>query len=412
MSTAKRTLFISYDGMTDTLGQSQVIPYLSGLSDNGFQITLISFEKKERYDKNKDLISGILSQKGIIWAPLFYTKRPPVFSTIWDVLKMIRKASQMHREQSFALVHCRSYISAIAGLNLKRRFGIKFIFDMRGFWADERLEGNIWNITNPLYNFIYKFFKKKERQFFEEADCTISLTENAKAIIHSWGDIRNNPIPIHVIPCCADLSLFDYHSISDTKRNELKKSLSISDSDFIVSYLGSIGTWYMLNEMLDFFKEIQQKKSDAKFLFITPDVPDMIVEEAAKRGIMEDKLIIRSSARADVPLFLSLSNLSLFFVRPTFSKTASSPTKQGEIMGMGIPLICNNGIGDTDRIIEDAGCGAIVKEFDHNGYDKVLAKLDKIVSIDRATIRAGAEKYYSLENGVQKYLLVYKTLLH
>ena len=137
----------------------------------------------------------------------------------------------------------------------------------------------------------------------------------------------------------------------------------------------------------------------------------MIEEEAAKRGIMADNLIIRSSARAEVPLFLSLSDLSLFFVRPTFSKSASSPTKQGEIMGMGIPLICNNDIGDTDKIVEDTECGAIVKKFDHDGYDKVLAKLDEIVSIDPAKIRAGAEKYYSLQNGVQKYLLVYKTLL-
>jgi len=412
MDTAnKRVLYISYDGMTDPLGQSQVIPYLSGLSDQGFEITLLSFEKRERYEKNAQLISGILSKKNITWAPLFYTKRPPVLSTLLDVSKLFLRATRLHRLKKFSLVHCRSYISALAGLHLKRKFGIKFIFDMRGFWADERIEGKIWDLKNPLYRIIYNYFKNKERQFFEEADYTISLTEYARDTIHRWPEIKGNPIPIQVIPCCADLSLFDYHTVSKEKTADLKKQLSISDGDFIVSYLGSIGTWYMLDEMLDFYNEVLSLKPNARFLFITPDEPKSIEKAAAGKNISADKLVIRQATRAEVPLFLSLSDMALFFIIPTFSKTASSPTKQGEIMGMGIPLICNSDVGDTDRIVEDTGCGAIVRTFDHVGYMTVLSRLDDLLHIDREHIRAGAEKYYSLQNGVKKYLFVYQTLL-
>ena len=409
--TNKKTLYISYDGMTDPLGQSQVIPYISGLSDAGYSITLISFEKKERFEKSSKMIAGILAKKNINWVPLFYTKKPPVLSTLWDVSRLISKASELHRQHNFALVHCRSYISALAGLNLKRKFGIKFVFDMRGFWADERVEGKIWDIKNPVFRTIYRFFKNKERQFFEEADYSISLTEHARDIIHSWKEIKGNPIPIQVIPCCADLSLFDYHTVSAEKTAELKRSLSLSESDFVISYLGSMGTWYMLDEMLDFFKELLIKKPGAKFLIITPDEPATIETAAAAKNISKDKLVIRPASRAEVPLFLSLSDLALFFIRPTFSKTASSPTKQGEIMGLGIPLICNSDVGDTDRIVEDSGCGAIVRKFDHEGYAEVLSKLDEVLHIDRERIRAGAEKYYSLENGVKKYLAVYRALI-
>jgi glycosyltransferase involved in cell wall biosynthesis len=406
----KKTLYISYDGMTDPLGQSQVIPYLSGLSESGYAITLISFEKKEKFDKNKNLISGILAQKNINWVPLFYTKRPPILSTLWDVSRMIAKASELHRIHNFSIVHCRSYLSAMAGLKLKRKFGIKFIFDMRGFWADERVDGRIWDLKNPLYKTIYKFFKNKERQFLQEADYTISLTEHARGIIHSWQYITGNPIPIQVIPCCADLALFDYHTIIKEEKDVLKKSLSILDSDFVVSYLGSVGTWYMLDEMLDLFKNIKLKKPTAKFLFITPDEPASIAHAAAQKNIPADRLIIRSAARAEVPLFISLSDLSIFFIKPTFSKSASSPTKQGEIMGMGIPLICNSNVGDTDRIVADTGCGGIVREFSPEGYEAVVSSLDEILRIDPALIRAGAEKHYSLQNGIKKYSFVYQTL--
>lgn len=407
----KKTLYISYDGMTDPLGQSQVIPYISGLSDAGYSITLISFEKKERFEKNSQLIASILAKKNINWVPLFYTKKPPVLSTLWDISRLISKAAELHRKHNFVLVHCRSYISALGGLHLKRKFGIKFIFDMRGFWADERVEGNIWDIKNPLFRTVYRFFKTKERKFFEEADYSISLTEHARDIIQSWKEIKGNPIPIQVIPCCADLSLFDYHSIPAEKTAALRRSLSIADGDFVISYLGSMGTWYMLDEMLDFFKELQAKRHDAKFLIITPDEPSTIETLAVAKNISKDKLVIRPASRAEVPLFLSLSDLALFFIRPTFSKTASSPTKQGEIMGLGIPLICNSEVGDTDRIVQDTGCGAIVRRFDHEGYSEVLSKLDDILRIDRDKIRAGAEKYYSLENGVKKYLFVYQKLL-
>jgi len=282
---------------------------------------------------------------------------------------------------------------------------------MRGFWADERIEGKIWDLKNPLYRIIYNYFKNKERQFFEEADYTISLTEYARDTIHRWPEIKGNPIPIQVIPCCADLSLFDYHTVSKEKTADLKKQLSISDGDFIVSYLGSIGTWYMLDEMLDFYNEVLSLKPNARFLFITPDEPKSIEKAAAGKNISADKLVIRQATRAEVPLFLSLSDMALFFIIPTFSKTASSPTKQGEIMGMGIPLICNSDVGDTDRIVEDTGCGAIVRTFDHVGYMTVLSRLDDLLHIDREHIRAGAEKYYSLQNGVKKYLFVYQTLL-
>ena len=407
-----RTLFISYDGMTDPLGQSQVIPYLSGLSDAGFVVTLLSFEKKERYDKNAALISSLLAAKNIKWVPLFYTKRPPVLSTVWDVSRLIATAERLHRANNFSIIHCRSYISALAGLRLKRQYGVKFIFDMRGFWADERVDGKIWNLKNPLFSTIYKYFKKKEKQFLEEADYTISLTEHARDVIHSWPGVKGNPVPIEVIPCCADLSHFDYHAITADARSVAQKNMGISDHDFVVSYLGSIGTWYMLDEMLDFFKELLMVRPTARFFFITPDRPEMILNAAAAKNITKDKFTIRSAQRAEVPLYLSLSQLSFFFVRPTFSKIASSPTKQGEIMGMGIPLICNSGVGDTDRIVEDTGCGVVIRKFTHEEYTQVLSHLDTVLKIDPDHIRAGAEKYYSLQNGVKKYLFVYQTLLN
>ena len=154
--------------MTDPLGQSQVLPYLGGLSKEGFQFHLISFEKEEKFGLHHEHIQAICDQHGISWHPLSYTKKPPLLSTIYDVQRMKRLAHLLHKEHSFKIIHCRSYISALVGLGMKKRFGTKFLFDMRGFWANERVDGNIWNLGNPIFKTVYNFFKKKNCSFFRK----------------------------------------------------------------------------------------------------------------------------------------------------------------------------------------------------------------------------------------------------
>ena len=76
----KKVLYISYDGMTDPLGQSQVLPYLAFLSMQGYSFTILSFEKKARLEKERDVVQGIMRKYGITWVPLSFTKNPPVLS--------------------------------------------------------------------------------------------------------------------------------------------------------------------------------------------------------------------------------------------------------------------------------------------------------------------------------------------
>src|SRR6185295_15294354 len=159
-------LYLSYDGMTDPLGQSQVIPYLEGLTRIGYQITLMSFEKKEKLTKLGTHIKSILDKSGIKWEPLIFTKRPPIISKMYDVWKLKNKVKELYRRDRFDMVHCRSYVSADAALHLKRKFNVPFLFDMRGFWVDERVDNGQWNLSKPLYKYIYRSYKKKEKAYF------------------------------------------------------------------------------------------------------------------------------------------------------------------------------------------------------------------------------------------------------
>jgi glycosyltransferase involved in cell wall biosynthesis len=395
--------------MTDNLGQSQVIPYLKGLSVKGHVFHLVSCEKHSFGSKEFTEIHDQLHEAKIDWYPLHYTSQPPVLSTLADLRRIKKTCRQLIKENHIDIIHCRSYISALAGMYLKKRFGTKFIFDMRGFWADERVEGKIWNVKNPVYRLIYKYFKKKEKQFLINADYTITLTEKAREEIISW-KLTKFSIPIQVIPCCADLDLFSKDNVDEKLKEEWRKKLSFEETDFIISYLGSIGTWYMLDEMLDFFKLLLLKNNKAKFLFITTEFPLLILKEAEQRSIPLDRIIVQKASRNEVPVLLSLSQISIFFIKPVFSKKASSPTKMGEVMGMGIPIICNIGIGDVDSILLNNGF--IISEFNDEAYNKTIETIMSQRQIPVDDIRHTALKYFSLNEGVEKYDHVYNSILN
>ncbi|MBN2682253.1 MAG: glycosyltransferase, partial [Bacteroidales bacterium] len=322
-----RILYISYDGMTDQLGQSQVIPYLLQLSEKGNKIFLLSFEKKNAFIKSEKEIRNLLNEKRIEWFPQLYTKNPPIISTYLDIRKMRRMAKKIHLQQKIEIVHCRSYIAAFAGLFLKKKFGVKFLFDIRGFWPEERIDGQIWSLKNPVYKQIFKYFKKKEKEFFLHSDAVVSLTNASKSILKDGFSNQLIEKPIEVIPCCADICHFNYNNCSSNTSDNLKKKLNIPENSMVVLYLGSLGTWYMLDEMLDFFTTLKHSNENSLFLFVTKDNPEIIYKKADSKNISKESLRIISAERSELPDLIYLASFSLFFIKPLFSKKASSPTK-------------------------------------------------------------------------------------
>ena len=403
-STSKTVLYLSYDGMTDPLGQSQVLPYLKGISKAGYNIHLVSYEKVDKYKKHRAVIEQICKEANINWHPQDYEIEGGLKKTLRQVRRMKKITFYLHEKHKFDIIHCRSYISALSGLQLKRKTDVKFIFDMRGFWANERVDGGLWDLNRFVYKTIYSFFKRKEIQFFKESDYTVSLTENGKNEIESWPEFKYDKPRIKVIPCCVDLDLFDPSKNSPQLILQSKKDLGITDETFVLGYVGSIGTWYMLSEMLDYFKVLKQQNENALFLFISGENPDNIKTEAIKKGINPNDILVKSVLHSEVPLYISLFDKSIFFIHASYSKKASSPTKQGEIMAMGIPLICNSGVGDTDAIVKKYNAGSVIEDFSEATYLQSFNSTD----FNQLDTINGAKEYFSLEEGIKRYLSIYK----
>ncbi len=404
-------LFLSYDGMTDPLGQSQVIPYLKGLTAYGYRFTILSCDKPEKFIADKDYVKLLLKDLPIQWESIPYHKSPPLLSSMYDLTMMKRKIKSLHRKDPFDMVHTRPGVPTLAALWMKQKWNVKFLNDIRGFWADERVDGGMWNRKNPVFNYVYTFFKSHEDACVAAADQVVCLTYAAEKIIHTWKHIPRENIPVTVIPCSADMQLFDPEKIQREDKNLMQQRLGIQSDDIIFSYLGSIGGWYLTTEMMDMCKVLSDKIPQSKFLFISPHRHEAIVQAAASAGIPEEKLIITKATRHEVPLYLSFSDYALFFIKPCYSKISSSPTKHGEIMSMGIPVITNSGVGDVADIVKKYDAGFVIDSFTKSEYIKIAEQIVAGKIFDSAAIRKGASDFYSLEQAVRRYASVYAKIL-
>ena len=103
--TAPGILYISYDGMLEPLGQSQVIAYLEKLAPSR-RIHLISFEKDEDWadTPRRAAIRHRLDAVGIQWHPKRYHKSPTAPATAYDIAVGSGLAIQLVRRHRLGIV--------------------------------------------------------------------------------------------------------------------------------------------------------------------------------------------------------------------------------------------------------------------------------------------------------------------
>src|SRR5688572_4233102 len=186
----RRVLFISYNGMLDPLGQSQVLPYLRELSKKGVRFTLLSFERRGAFENDGPArcveLASELANQNIEWHWLRYHQTPSIPATAYDVLRGTLYAKQLVRKNRIEMVHARSHIAATIALALKKQLGVKFIFDIRGLMAEEYVDANHWK-ENSLP---FRISKTMERRALAGADGIVTLTEKIWPIIKNWDGLR------------------------------------------------------------------------------------------------------------------------------------------------------------------------------------------------------------------------------
>ena len=377
-----RVVYVSYDGAGEPLGRSQVLAYLKRLARD-CDITLVSFEKDRG---SRPETARILQEAGIEWLPLDYHKRPPVLSTARDVFAGARAVRRAARDAD--IVHVRSYVPALIALRARRGTRWRFLFDIRGFWADERVDGSLW----PAGGWRYRLAKRVERRFFAQADAVVTLTAASVPAIRTLGAAE---VPVEVIPTCAEVDRF-------------AAAQPRPDGPRVV-WCGSIGTFYRFDLAARF-----AQSAGLPLLVLTRQ------QDEARAVLGDQPAEVRFVRPEDVPRELHPGDIGTSFIVGSydgevgrFANLARAPTRFAEYLAAGMVVVAGPGIGDQDAVIAGERVGVIVGGETDADLEAAAGAARALASDPESWERArrAARERYTVEDGAARYLALYRRLV-
>ena len=395
----KKTLYISLTGMTESLGRSQVLEYLIDLSKKGNDFYLISFER-EKDLKNIEEIKKIIEENNIKWEYFIYSNKYGIFSSLKQLFGGYINGKKIIKRNNINIIHTRSFVPALIGYFLKNK-KIKMIFDIRGFAIDEKVDSGRLNSNTILY----KILKKIDNFLYKNADHIVTLTHKARDILSENLNIDKEKIT--VIPTCANKEIFQ--KIDNFEKEKIRKEFNFTNNDILLIHTGTVSGWYDFDKELKLIKYLMDKNEKIKFIILNKNEHDFINKKLQEYKIDKSKVILKSVPFEKVNQFLNISDFSIFFIKPSYSKQASAPTKFAENVACHLPSITNKGVGDMEYYLTQYKVGKLV-DLDDIDYNEILKFIEKPDIVDEDFDKLFNE-HFDKKMAVEKYDNIYKRLL-
>jgi hypothetical protein len=319
-----KVLYVSILGMSEPLGKSQVLEYLRDLSKQ-YDISLYSFEK-DLSEKTINQLKEDIENEEIDWYFQGYRNRFGIWSTFYQILTSFNEIKKIIKTKNIQIIHARSLIPAVIALLLKKKCNVKVIADIRGFQIDEKAE--VGRLKRG--SLLYKLLNSIEQYTYKKADTIVSLTNASVAYLGRF----TKKDKITIIPTCANKHVFK--TISAKEASAFKQSLGYTSSDIIIIHSGAVSNWYDFDSELILMANLMQKNENIHFLILNKGEHQFIEQKLGEYELDKQRVRFQEVNFYEMHKYLNIADASLFIIKPTFSKTASAPTKFAENLACGL----------------------------------------------------------------------------
>jgi len=394
-----RVLYVCYLSLEDPLVHSQVVAYLAGLAERGHVVHLMTFDQPTLTPERSRRLAEDLRRRGIVWHRRRYHKRPSLPATAFDVLAGGLAAARLVRRHRLDAIHARNHMPAAMALIAAWFANFRLIFDLRGLMAEEYADAGNWKAGGIPY----RLTQWVQRAALRRADGVVTLTEAVRPHLSAT---KAGPETTLVIPCCADVERIAERA---PERDDARAELGVGERPTMV-YVGKFTGWYMEREMADFLSVARRSQPDLLFLIVTQADPAPMLRELDRVGIDSADYRVLRAEPEEIGRYLAAADVGLSFIRPCFSKISSSPTKIGEYLAAGLPVVSTAGIGDVDALLREDRVGALVEELSSAGYEAALAALRELredPGLGQRCSDVAARKLSLREVGIPRYDALY-----
>jgi len=390
MAVKPRVLLTFFEGLTETVIDSQVLGHVRLMQDAGiadFEIWALPWDAKLR---DLSLARHTEAQRRA-GCPIRILRgvRPGKFGSVAANAATLIETTKL-QDVRFDIVHARTDYAALAAATFARSIGAELLFDCRGDSAAELdyradLRHGLRRLIKPL---LRQILARRLRRAAQLCDRALFVSHPLHQLVA--GEIGDK---LHaVIPCCASEDEFFFDPVL---REKNRTDLGYAGSDIVYIYSGGLQPYQRLDDTVAAFAKLHAGNAATRLLIATPRV-----EDARQRlgHLPAGCWQVVSAKLKEVNGLLNAADAAFLLRHDDQTNRVASPTKFAEYCLTGLPVIMTDAIRDSHALARKHGNLML--------FDDAAPALALPPSLDRAAL---AQRYRE-DLGKQAFFGTYRQI--
>ena len=369
-------------------GRTRMIDFSELFIKKGVKVTILSLVYASQYLHLRKLLNGRIKLSKDTGGEVWYIPLLPFGN--WEYVRRIN--DWLILRILGILLKQRGFNNAIglgtqAGYYLVRsnqnNTSINVAVDIQGAIIDEMLYQNkIADLDNSK-----KCLEFQERICLSEARKIFFVSENMK--IHFTKKYPNSVASSFVLPSLSKSDIKNTVHLDSLHR----KPMDCLSDKFVIGYLGSAESYQLPAVMCQLVENILIRNVNIFFLVLSYD-KKIFEDELHKIKIDPNSYKIIGVPRDKVDIWTKMMDLGLLLRDDSTVNIVSSPTKFGEYLKNGVPVLLTQTVGDFSAIVDDTKIGLVVSlsEIDRE-VEKIISFISEIEE-NREQFTANCQRYF------------------
>lgn len=302
--------------------------------------------------------------------------------------------------ENIDIIHCHTEFGiGKAGLRTAKVLHKPCVCTTHTMWVD------FYKYYLPLARLIKPgFINRLSRKFYGKFNALIGVSSKARNYYKQKNMLPD--IPSVVIPNALDKSEFIHTEFSETEKQELKRTLNITENDTVLLFLGRIAEEKRVFELLQQCKKLVRNAENCKVLFVGDGPALSRMKKIAEKESADRKIIFTGFVEwAEVHKFYEISDI---FITASLSEMHSITILEAEFSGL--PIVARKDESYFDSVYD--GKNGYLAENDSILYEKMKELVnDKAKRIEFGKKSLEMTRHFGIENFIKKTEIVYKDVI-
>jgi glycosyltransferase involved in cell wall biosynthesis len=392
-----RPLFLTWDGPDQSYLESLFLPIFARLRGFGIHVHVLQFTWAS--EPELTATRRVAKELGIPYSSVRTFRALGALGVVGSIVQGAADVDRYVQQHHIDTLFPRSLLPAAMALAVRRRRGIRLVFDADGLMADERVDFAGWDARGAPY----RVLREVEAQATRLACSVITRTQSAKAILLDRAGAGTSPEKIHVIPNAKDSA--QYAPGTPASRALVRDRYGVpSDAPWLV-YVGSLGPQYLPHAMVDLFRAVLRLRPTVRLHLFTFQA-ELFRQALESRGTGGENVSMGRAEPAEIALALAGADLGLALRARTFSQQAVCPIKVAEYLLCGVPVV-TTAVGDLSIQLADSRAAFVAAGPDELEMQRAAGWFIDTICEDRDAVRARCRQVgietFGLDAGVASY---------